>query len=214
MKNNKFYLIIAVIGIVIILFALFKLTTSNEFTYQGRNSDYRFTIEKVSGIIIYRPHVFLGDKENIYAFRNKPQDIQNVKLLDEGNLSRILSRKTLSIVFVTRDLNLSSLTNDGVSIAIAPLDDILNVKRPTSIYKLQLDREFTEFGEGNTKNRVIDCDTANYNIQEHKYLVIYLKLGDENKVYVQGKCVIAQGKDSEGLIKSSEKLAYYLLGII
>ena len=36
----------------------------------------------------------------------------------------------------------------------------------------------------------------------------------KDKVYVQGKCIIAQGKDSEGITKASEKLAYYLLGII
>src|SRR3989344_3595610 len=112
MKNNKIYLLIAIIGIAVILFALFKLTTSNEFTYSGRNSDYRFTVEQVSGITIYRPHVFLADKENIYTFRNKPQDLDKLNLLDESNLSRILSRKTLSRVFVTRDLNLSTLTND------------------------------------------------------------------------------------------------------
>ena len=165
----------------------------------------------MADIRFYRPHIIFSGKEYIYAFRNKPQDLETLPM--NGDFESILKRPQIERVFITRDLNLSALTNEDVSIAIAPLDDILNTKKPTSIYNLQFDREFTEFGEENTKNRIIDCDTANHNIKKHLYLVIYMKLGDSDKVYNNGDCIIIQGKDSKGLIKSSEKLAYYLLGI-
>ncbi len=210
-KKTTIYVIIALIGLLIIGYSVFKIATQNSFVYNGRSSQYKFTIEKAGSVIVYRPHVFINNQEYIYAFRNKPQQLEELKI--EGDLGPILKRPALTTVYVTRDLNVSALTGDSASIAVAPLDAILNKIRESSIYKLEFRREFTEKSLDNPGKIPVDCDTANKSIIKHKLLVIYIRLAEENKIRIDDNCIIVEGKDADGMIKSAEKLGYYLLGV-
>ena len=177
--NKKVYLIIGFVAALLILFTIIQISKQNSFTYQGRNSEFLFTIEQVGDIIAYRPHVFFGKDEYVYAFRNKPQDLENIPI--ETDLRPILQRSTITTVYITRDLNLSALTDDRVSIAIAPLEDILSNKKPTSPYQFTLRRVFTESSTEHPQTPVT-CSTANSGIVKQKYLVIYLRLAEQNRI--------------------------------
>jgi len=54
----------------------------------------------------------------------------------------------------------------------------------------------------------VTCEDANENIG-----VIYLDLGEENKVYSKGNCIILEGINDKGLLLASEKFAYHLIGV-
>src|SRR3989344_3892702 len=47
----------------------------------------------------------------------------------------------------------------------------------------------------------------------NKDKVIYVKIGQESKIYSQNGCIIIEGKGTEDLIRVSEKFAYHLLGV-
>ncbi|MEK7060956.1 MAG: hypothetical protein AAB931_00365, partial [Patescibacteria group bacterium] len=52
------------------------------------------------------------------------------------------------------------------------------------------------------------CSTMENSKVSNTGAVILLKLGEENKVYSEGECIVIEGKNTDGLIKSGEKLEF------
>ena len=99
-----------------------------------------------------------------------------------------------------------------MSLVTAPMASVFG-KNEYGLYKTNIRVAFTEF-HGAQPAPVVDCSTVNLNGNVNRTIaVIYLKLGDENRIYSDGDCIIIEGKNTEGLIKSGEKFAYALLGV-
>ena len=90
----------AILLVVLILFFVLYLMGRSSFTYEGKNGDYKFTVEKVESVIIYRPHVFYENKEYVYAFRNKPQRLEGISM-EEDILNHLERPGGLKEVFIT-----------------------------------------------------------------------------------------------------------------
>lgn len=56
---------------------------------------------------------------------------------------------------------------------------------------------------------VVNCSMAKYN-----NLVLELRMGDENKIVYEKKCIIIYSETKEDLVKNTDFLAYKLLGVI
>src|SRR3989338_390124 len=209
---NKKFLAYVLILIAVVLIFLGYVKGRGSFVYEGKNGDYKFTVEKIEGFEIYRPHMVYEGNEYVYAFRNKPQKLENLYL--EENILKHLNRPAgLEQVFITKDINLSELTNNSVSLVTAPMASILG-KNDYSIYHVSIRVAFTQFHAGQPIASVVDCSTVNLNSNANQTsAVILLKLGNENRVYSDGECIVVEGKDTDGLIKAGEKFAYALIGV-
>src|SRR3989338_6237503 len=214
MNKRKIELIIAFLIIIIVtisLFIIFK-KDSQDFVYKGEKGEYKFDIQQIGTVTFYRPHVFVGGKEYIYAFRNKPQNLEELPL-ESGILNKLNRQGGLKELYITKDVNLSSQIEGNVNIVTAPMASILG-KTDFGIYRIRVNSAYTSFHSGEPVAPTVDCSTVNYNGKVNKTVgVVYLKLGNDNKIYSEGDCIIIEGKDSDGLIKAGEKFAYHLIGV-
>lgn len=102
------------------------------------------------------------------------------------------------VVYVTRDHNFDDLTNDLSSIAAI---------------------EFGRFVPGfEASYTTANADTKKYNLFvktcndiTSTEAVFKMQLGDQNAAYYLDDCLIIQGKDPQGLVKTADKVAYTLL---
>jgi len=152
-----------------------------------------FTVElDQKGTVTFRKVTFDG---KIITMRYSPDEVQDVPA--PADVKQLLTK---SKTYVTRDHNLDDLTNDYSSIAA-----------------IEFGKFVTEFKTAwytqneNTIKSGLTIKTCNDATSTDA--VIYLKLGSSNKVFYQGDCLIVQGKDSQGLVKAADKLAYLILGI-
>ncbi len=214
MNRRKIELLIAwiVIFAVIISFFVIRARSSHSFTYQGKNAEYKFDVQQIGVVTFYRPHVVFNGKEYVYAFRNKPQDLKDISL-EEGLENKLNRPKGLQDLYVTKDVNLTTLTSGSVSVIVAPMITILG-KTDAGLYQIRVTSAYTSFHAGEPIAPVVDCSTVNLNAKVNKTIgVVLVKLGNENKVYSDGDCIVVEGKDTDGLVKSAEKFAYNLIGV-
>ena len=205
--TTEFWVVVIAILVIILLGLAFYWVkyffTNNYYNYEGNEGEYNIGKSKVGDVIFYHISVFYNDHEYIYSFRNHPKDLEYISL--EPNLFTKINRPgSLKTLFVTRDIELANMTNSDSVLAAVSFEQILTGEY--AIYDLRLTNTYT------TKVRddlsVIDCNSVNNNIA-----VIYIKIGEEEKIYSDGDCIIIQGRGGEGLIRASEKFAYYLLGV-
>ncbi len=210
-RKFEIWFAILIIFLVVVAFLVIKVRDKT-FTYKGKSGEYNFDIVQIGTVTFYKPHVFYESKEYVYAFRNKPQDLVGISL--EENIASKLNRpKGLKDLYVTKDINLSSQIQNSVSIVVAPLLSILG-RNEYGIYKTRITNAYTSYHAGDPVAPVVDCTTVNLNAKVNKTVgVISIRLGEENRVYSDGECIVIEGKDTDGLIKSGEKFAYHLIGV-
>ena len=109
-------------------------------------------------------------------------------------------------IYITQDPETAKETNQGSFIGLMEFGRILGTTRD-GIYGINTKSALTK-PEGNETINIKTCSDIDSSTG-----IIYLKLGDENKIYLDNACVIIQGIDEKGLIMSSEKFAYHLLGV-
>lgn len=203
---------LVIVFFVIILFAVLHFRNSGSFIYHGKNGDFKFDVSKIEKINIYSPHVNYNGKEYVYAFRNKPQKLESLEF-DQKVIDNLNRPDGLVDVYITKDINLSELTNASVSLVTAPMASILG-KADYGIYKKNVRVAFTQFHAGQPTAPAVDCSTVNLNGNVNRTsAVIFLKLGEQNRVYSDGECIVIEGKNTDGLIKAGEKFAYSLIGV-
>ena len=214
MHKRKLELIIAGIVILVTVASIIFISAKNtrEFVYEGEKGNIKFTTQQIGSVKFFMPHVFVDGREHIYNFRNKPHDLEDIPL--EANLIYKLNRPGgIKDLFITKDINLSDQIGGKVSISIAPLLSILG-RSDSGIYRVRITNTYTDHNPGDPIASVVDCSTVNLNTKINKTIaVIYLKLEDENRIYSDGDCIVIEGKNTDGLIKSGEKFAYHLIGI-
>jgi len=111
----------------------------------------------------------------------------------------------MKTIYVTRDPELAVMTHQDSTLAMDSFKQMLNEK-DVNIFDATIINGFTNFSSQDVP--VITCGNVST-----KFAVIELKLGDENKVYSEGKCIIIQGRGGEGLLMAAEKFAYSLIRV-
>lgn len=212
MKNLRKKLAWILIFLAVGLSLFIYIKGRGSFVYEGKNGNYKFDVTKIDTVVFYRPHIVYDGKEYVYAFRNKPSRLESLEM--EDSILKYLDRPLgLKDVYITKDINLSTLTNGSVSLVTAPMATILG-KSDAGLYKVGVRVAFTEYHAGQPTASLVDCSTVNLNSNVNKTsAVILIKLGEENRVYSDGECIVVEGKDTNGLIKAGEKFAYALIGV-
>ena len=215
--NKKSYYLISLIIIVLIATGIYLyLENRGKFEYKGRLDTFKFNTYQIGNVEIYRPEVVLKDATGhtykfIYAFRNQPIDLDNVFM--EKDIGKKLQGEKVIGIYISRAPEFSQSINGSFSLAVAPMETILG-RSDAGIYKKDLRNTYTSHSKEEPKVDTINCDTINLSVNFDTYFrVIELRLGNENKVYSEGKCIIIEGKDEKGVIASAEKFAYELIGV-
>lgn len=192
--------IILLILVVIFIFASYIFGVGKGyFVYNGVGGKYRIDKIKFGNMTDYYLNTNISGKYHRFPFRNDPKNLEKIYL--EPNIkNKIINKK---LIYVTQDVDEigpKSLIGKIEFIGILGYNEDLG-----GIYKLNLKSAFTSKVENVS---VISCKDVSKNVG-----VIYLNLGDENKIYSENDCIIIQGTDDNNLLLSSEKFAYHLLNV-
>ncbi len=196
------FIIVIIIALVLIGMVLYWAKVLNDqsyYNYQGKSGIYEITKSKVSNVIFYSITVNARDITYIYSFRNHPEDLEEI-YLEQDLYSKIKGKN----VYVVKDLELDNMTNRDSLIAAANFEQVLGGAE--GIYNVNISNTYTSFSRKTLP--VVNCSNVTINTA-----VIYLKIGDESKVYSENGCIIIQGRGGNGLLMAAEKFAYYLLGV-
>ena len=202
---------IIIIFLIIITIALIILipSLSSTYTYTSPSGEkFTFTKSNVGDLTLHTLTTYVtykGDNQNHqYAIplRYGPKSLEDIYVQKEIN-NLILNKEYL---YLTLDPNYNSkalLANIDIA-KVTGTADYSVFKIPTQgalIYPAN--------NSNSTLTPIITCNNVN-----DKIGVIWLKLGDEDKVYSSKGCVIVQGKDYDRLIQSADRLVYNLLGVM
>ncbi len=207
--------------VLILLFILLIITISlilinptkkpNQYSYNGFLIN-KYRLPSAPDVEIHQLETYIGNHQYSIPMRNDPRVIELIPVIDldqvswlsqiqESNNYIILAKQ----IFLTFDPE--KLTGADTIIAIGEVGRILGTA-DYGIYKIPTTGAFTKvIQDSNTPIKT--CNDANI-----KTGIITFQLGDSNKVYTENDCVIVQGKDYDGLIKSSDRLLLALLGVI
>ena len=201
-----FLLFIALIG-GIYGFAKYK-ESKHYFIYHGTNGDYRIDIQTIGNQTDYYLYAVSQNKLYLTPLRKKPQDVEPIPL-EKNLLGKLQNSEGPKTVYITQDYSTPLKTGQLSIINFNELGKILG-KAEYGIYKLDVHGAFTDSTNRSRELEIPQIDCAN---TTSKTAVIYLKLGEQNRVYSSDDCIIVEGKDTEGLTLATNKFAYYLLGV-
>lgn len=209
MEEKSLRNIIIVLLLVIALFAGFIIfnkykESESRFSYKGVNGEYLIENVKFENTTDYYITISASNRKDPLRipFRNSPKDVESIYL--EDNIKESVINKHW--IYITQDPETARETNQGSFIGLMEFGRILGTSKD-GIYGINTKSALTK-AESNVTVTIKTCNDV-----DATTAIIYLKLGGENKIYLDDKCVIIQGKDEKGLIMSSEKFAYHLLGV-
>lgn len=209
-EDNSFkYIVVGMFLLLIFMIGFFVFRTVNDdqfFTYEGKNGDYKFEVLQVSNTTFYKVYAYLGGKEYIIPLRYKPRDTENITLPGEEELLKSIVKNN---VYITQNIELVNQTESKSLLALMEFNRILGTNN-YGLYKLNVRSSVVESTNRSSDLEipVIDCGNVT-----SKDAVIYLSLGDESKISLDNDCVILEGKDGDDLIRVSDRLSYFLLGV-
>lgn len=200
--NIFIWVIIAILILFIGTFSFFNIkgSVTGQYTYEGPLGEFTFNIKKDGNLtthILYYPY---KDKLHVFPLRYGPKEFEDIPIVD--NIKNKFFSKGLQGAYVTMDPDLSSKT----VIAAVEIVKVLSTA-DYGVVKLPMSGAFIK--PTNTTYPVITCADAN---DIHK--VIWLKLGDQNKVDYKNNCVIIEGKTEDDIIKSSYRFLLILIGVM
>lgn len=206
--------------ILIILFILLVITITlilinpadkpNQYSYNGFTIN-KYKLPSAPNVEIYQLEVFIGNHQYSIPMRNDPREIELIPVIGLDSMSWLIPiQESNNYIILAKQIFLTfdpeKLTGADTIIAIGEVGRILGTA-DYGIYKIPTTSAFTkEISDSNTL--IKNCGDADL-----ENGVINFQLGDSNKVYTEGDCIIVQGKDYDGLIKSSDKLLLSLLGV-
>lgn len=178
------------------------------FIYHGTNGDYRIELFVNGNQTDY--YVYALSQETLYRIplRKSPKDVENIPL-EQGLLKKIQRPEGTQHVYLTEDYDTPNKTGQLSLISLIDIGKILG-NAEYGIYKLNVQGALTTSTEHSLELEVPKITCSNVNSTT---AVIYLTLGETNKIYSQDDCIIVEGKDAEGITLAANKLAYYLLGV-
>ena len=180
-----------------------RITEDNVINWKGPGGIYKIDIQKQGSMTVYVTTVSIQGKQMSYPLRYSPVDLQNISL-QMGVLTELLDKKG---VYVTKDVDLINKTNGDSTIAAIEFGEILGSGQ-FGLYQKAVKSTYTTEINSKEPMPTITCSNVTNNIA-----VIYMKIGEQNKIYLDKNCIILEATNSENLIKVGEKLAYKLLGV-
>ncbi len=205
-STTFWFIVVLLVAFVLIGLGFYWFKVLNDrayYNYEGKGGDYQIGKSKVGNVVFYHISVFFEGKEYIYSFRNHPKDLEDVYL--EPDLDNKLNRPGgIRTLYVINDPELVNMTNGRSVIATVAFQQILGGEY--GFYGLNVENAYTAFVNNGTE--IITCDNVDDNTA-----VIYVKIGEETKVYSEDDCIIVQGRGQDGIIRAGEKFAYYLIGL-
>lgn len=214
-KDNNFMIIVVIVTIVLLIgilvgFGYYK-SHKDFFVYNGKGGEYQVQKVKFGDIMQYKvtTNILLNGKNSEYKmfFRSSPYDVESVTL-EPSILRELLLEGGVKKVYVTQDYNLSVETGQMSTVGVIEFNRILGTKE-YGLYGLSVQSAFTSVNGNDSSVPAITCDDVKDEIK-----VIYVTLGDSNRVYMKKKgCVVIEGTDANGILLASDKFAYHLLGV-
>ena len=211
-------LFLAVIGVLgFVVFDWFGVTGAavvepelESYTYRGPGGGYIFTIDVTKDHTFHIIHYNANGEPYSVPFHNGPRELKKEIPMESGLMDNLVydvsqgySRLKL-LAYITMAPGIEEESDFKSTVALLTISRVLGEGR-ASVYNLQTTGASTEKQSGVPH---ITCDDASW-----RTAVIELKLGDENRVYTEGDCVIVEGVDGDGLVKSAERLTYLLLKV-
>ncbi len=183
----------------------------NQFVYNGFVIT-RFRLPSAPDVVFHSVDLFVSNKQYNIPLRNNPQDLESIRVsgLDAVSwLSLIKESDNYDVkadrVYIT--FNPTKLIGADVIIAGGEIVRVLGSGQG-GIYKKQVSAAFTQQLNGSS-TQIKDCQDASSDTG-----IIRLELGEDNRVYAEGDCVIIEGQTYSDLIRSSDRFLLALLGVI
>ena len=207
-QNKNFWIILSVLICIALIFVIgygIKLYLNNTYyNYNTKNGEYKMGASKVGDVVFY--HITVADdlnKQYTYSFRNHPKDLEDI-YLEPSIVSQLNRPEGIRKLYVTQDPELANMTETDSVLGIVSFEQILTGN--FGMYNLDLSNVYTV----NYLNYITPVTCANVN---DTTAVIYVKVGDETKIYSDNGCIIIEGRGGSGVLRASEKFAYSLLGV-
>ena len=191
------------------IFAYSKYRDNQKFfVYHGAHGDYRIEFTKTGNQTDY--YVYALSQQTLYKtpLRKSPNDVENIPL-ELNLLDKIQRPEGTEKVYITQDYETPNKTGQLSFIGILDIGKILG-NAEYGIYKLNTEAALTTSTQKSKDLFIPQITCANVNATTS---VIYLALGNQNRIFSKNDCIIVEGKDADGIVLSSTKFAYYLLGV-
>lgn len=178
------------------VFIFFKEKTKIEavvFDYNG------FDIQKIdSGLIsMYKIKIFVNKGQDPYSItmRHDPRTLENIKI--EQGLKEKLLKKELFIAMDPNATGLSVIAGTEISKIIgSPF--LFNVPTHGALLR-----------DAGNNAPVRTCDDVN-----ETTAIVRFDIGDDNRIYSEGECVIVEANDELNLTRAADRLSLTVLGVM
>lgn len=198
MKEDKIIKRVALILILILILSAIILVYFGKKRHGDAFFDYNgFEVRKTN--TGYRIKIFINEnqQENYINIRHDPRDLESIYV--EDKIKEGIVNKDQIYVAVDPYENLTSTAT------IAALEIDSKLDNPF-LFNIPVNSAFVKkYGESVVKT----CNDVNETVG-----VIWLRLGNETKVYSENKCIILEGPTELDLVMAADKLILVLLEII
>ncbi len=216
-KNIIVYGIIIVIILFIIAFIIVRNTSKqdnsfgNKYIYQGRTDNFTFQVVQYPDFKAQMLYLYVT-QNNKFTLKQLPFDYTPYELssysIENGIENKILGTTNMKkTLYITQDLDLADKTSSYSMLASAEIAKVTGIA-DYSVFMMNTNSAFTSNNGNLSPGSIVTCDSAN-----SKIAVIYLKLGDGDKIYSDGECVIVQSKNPKDIKKLATALIYRLVGV-
>ncbi len=185
---NKLIIFIIIIGLILIGCSKETKYEINGFQFESVAKDYHqitLTAEKDNVKSVYKANI-----------REDPRTLKEISV-ESGIKEKILNANQIYITMNPNANYSSKVTIAGIEIKKFISNPLLWGKNASAAFSEEYEgREF----------QIKGCE------ENENETVILLRTGDKDKIYYD-KCVIVQGKDENGMIRSADRLVLSLLGV-
>jgi len=191
MKQEKQALILVII-LAILTVGILTLIILNS---KGGTSNFEYNNYKIQQVIEgnyvgYRTEVFINGRGPYFMnTRYNPRDLEDIVV--EERLRPYLDNKTELFIHIT---GLNESFRSETTIAALEFDGLIE-----RFYSIPVKYE----------DNIKDCSDA-----INDTLVVDFRLGEENRVYVDNNCIIAEGITQDDFIRLADRMIFHLLEIM
>ena len=198
MDEEKKTGLIAVIIVLVVFGSIgivaYKMVNKDKYTYTSPSGE-EFWVRKLP-IGGYALTININNNLHELNFRNDPKSVKDIPI-DKGIRDLILDK---NVLYVTVDPELSVNSTMGVNGLFTSL-------RSFDLPNFRVDDGTTKFFRNSTK--IITCENVTKTTT-----VLWLRLGQETKVFSEDGCIIVQGTEEWEIVKATDRLTYQLLTLM
>lgn len=175
------------------------LSTKDLAYYQYSNGDETFNVKKVIRDLYvgWQVEMVVNEQPYILELYNDPASLEDIPT-DRAAKANLLDDK---VMYVTWEPN----TNRSLTTAFA-FAEINKVVDNPDIFGIPVNLSKMSPYKNDTVKTCADATKASS--------VIWLKLGTETSVSMDGNCVIVQGTNEDEILRAADRLVFLLLGIM